>query len=208
MTTTCSHFYVQRLQATAEGISILPPFLSISKVEPRNSNLIPLGRRYSLQRPLLILLALTVNLERRIGILDQHLKVLLEPLPRLRSRNVTRIRRAIDIIPHSLLIRSSIRLPTGLNPDESIEQLAPGIRRGADAETGVLYVAPGRPALAAGGLGAGAARVDDEVGGKVVFFEVGDEGFVEFALVGVGVFGCVCGGFSGVVLGAISMLET
>lgn len=60
------------------------------------------------------------------------------------------------------------------------------------------------PLEAAGGLGAGAALVDDEVRGEGGGLEVGGEGGVELGLVPVGVAVGVVEGLGGVVLGGVS----
>ena len=142
--------------------------------------------------------------EWRVGILDQNLKILLEPCAGLRRRHDTGVRRAHLIVPHGVLVTSAVTLTARLHPHKGVEELGGGVRRGPDAEAGVLDVAPVAPLETAGGLGAGAAGVDDEVGGEGGVGEVRCEGGVELGFVPVGVSVGVVQGLARVVLPRVS----
>lgn len=161
-------------------------------------------RLLRLLRPLGLAIPI-LNLKRRIRKLYQHFKVLLVPQTRLRSGHDARLGPARLVVARGVLVRGAVALTAGLDPHEGVEELGGRVGGGPDAEAGVLDVAPVAPAEAAGGLGAGAALVDDEVRGEGGGLEVGGEGGVELGLVPVGVAVGVVEGLGGVVLGRVSL---
>lgn len=141
--------------------------MSISRPEPSTlSRLDPRLGPPSLLPLLPLGLTIGPRLERRIRILNQHLKIFLEPIPGLRRRHEAGIGPARLVVPHRVLVGRAVALAAGLDPHKGVEELRGRVGRRPDAETRVLDVAPMAPLEAAGGLRAGAARVDYEVRGE------------------------------------------
>ena len=91
-------------------------------------------------------------------------------------------------------VGSTIRLTTGLDPDEGINKRITGIRGRTRAEASAAGVAPMALLDLASGLLAGAADVDDELGvGPAVGGQDGGDGGDESLLVAVDVGGGVDG---------------
>lgn len=61
-------------------------------------------------------------------------------------------------------VADTVALTAGLDPDEGVDVGVAGVGGGAHTEAGAHGVAPVAPLLLAGGLLAGAALVDDELG--------------------------------------------
>lgn len=137
--------------------------------------------------------AKTTRLESRVSVLEQLLKVSLEPLASLRGRLESIRETAVEVIAGSGGVGGTVGLATGLDPDEGVGDGGAGVGGGAGAEAGADGVAPVTLLDLARGLHAGAARVDDELGGEAGGVEQRGEGLDEALLIVVGVGGGVRG---------------
>ena len=91
---------------------------------------------------------IVADLELRASVLEEHLKVLLVPLTGL-GRRLEGVGHAAErVVAGGRCVASSVRLATGLAPDEGIDELGTGIGGRADTEAGAVNVAPVAPFLA------------------------------------------------------------
>lgn len=98
------------------------------------------------------------RLQGRVGVGEKHLKVLLEPLSGLGRVAHGAVVRAAEVVEAGGgRVGDAIALAAGLDPDEGVRELRPGVGRRAPAEADALLVAPVAPLLLAGGLLSGAA---------------------------------------------------
>lgn len=135
----------------------------------------------------------TRRLESRVSVLKQLLKVSLEPLASLRSRLEGIGKTAVEIVANSRSVAGTIGLTARLDPDKGVSQRGASVGGGADTEAGADGVAPVALLDLAGGLLAGTAGVDDELGGEAGGVEQGGEGLDVALLIVVGVGGGVRG---------------
>jgi hypothetical protein len=139
------------------------------------------------------------DLQSRLSILDQLLKVGLVPLSSLRTRRESIRHTTERIITGGARITGTIRLATRLDPHECINQRIARGARGPHAEARALDVAPVTPFLAEAS-DAVAGGVDDGLGGHAGGLEFGgEEGdellfVLRFVVLGVGGFGEFAGG--------------
>ena len=84
----------------------------------------------------------THHLKGGVGVGQELLEVSLEPLSSLRSGLEGVLKTTVEIVALSGLVGGSVRLATGLNPDEGINELIAGLGSGADTESSVDDVAP------------------------------------------------------------------
>ena len=113
-------------------------------------------------------------LERRLSILQQHLKVILVPGTCLGTGLIRIALTAEAIVPSGAAIAGAVRLAAGLDPDEGVSEVVASGGGRADTETGAVDVAPVAPLLAQT-RHAVAARVDDGVVGHAGRLERGPE---------------------------------
>ncbi len=116
-----------------------------------------------------------LSTEGGLGVLEQHLKVGLVPGTSLRSRLESIIVTTERIVSVGSGIASTVRLSTGLDPDESIDEGVTGASRGSDTEPGSVDIAPVTPggAETLDGITSG---IDDGVGGHATLLEERGEG--------------------------------
>ena len=114
------------------------------------------------------------RLERGLSVLDELLEVGLVPGTSLGSGLEGVFLSAVRIVAGGAGIRSTVRLTTGLNPDEGVDERVAGGASGADTETGTLDVAPVTPLLAEASDGV-AASIDDGLAGHAGALELGGE---------------------------------
>jgi hypothetical protein len=119
----------------------------------------PPSNLYTLHRPLSPPSPVT-NLQSRLSILNQVLKIRLVPRSRLGTRAERILLSTKAIIPGSARIARSIRLATRLDPHKRIDEGVASGARGTHTEASALDVAPVAPLLAQA-RHAVAARVDD-----------------------------------------------
>lgn len=123
------------------------------------------------------------RLESRVGVLEQHLKVSLEPGASLRS-GLECIRVAtVSIVTSSAGVAGAITLSTRLDPNDGVDERVAGVGGWAHAKAGVLHIAPVAPGLLARRLHSAAALVDDEVGREAVLLQERGDGVDEQLLV-------------------------
>jgi hypothetical protein len=97
------------------------------------------------------------------SVLEQLLKVGLEPSTSLRSRG-QRIRvTAVSVVAAGARVASTVALSTRLDPNDSINKSITSVGSRGASETGTLDIAPVTPGLLSSRLNAAAALVDDEV---------------------------------------------
>lgn len=142
--------------------------------------------------------------ERGVGVLDQHLDVLVEPCSSLRSRDLSI--RTLTVLVKSLssLVTSPITLPRRLGPNNCIDDILASLRRRPNTKSSVIDITP-VTTTSTDVLLTAAALVNDEMGGKTLSFEVGLEGFgvAEFGPVWVVRTGAVDGVGSGRVVAVV-----
>lgn len=113
-------------------------------------------------------------LESRFGVFQEHLKVSLIPLSSLR-RGLVCVRLATErVVAGRAGVAGTVRLTTGLDPDEGIGESRPSVGRGTDTKAGVDDVAPVAPFKTTTGF-AVAASVDDGVVGHACALKSGTE---------------------------------
>lgn len=129
----------------------------------------------------------TIRLESGVSVLEQLLKVSLEPLTSLRGRLEGIRETAVVVIAGSRGVAGTIGLTTGLDPDEGISQRGASVGGRADTETGADGVAPVTLLDLASRLLARTARVNDELGREAGSVEERGESLNVLLLVVVGV---------------------
>lgn len=112
------------------------------------------------------------RLERRLGVLDERNEVVLVPGTSLGRGLVRIVLAAVAVVAGSGGVGGTIRLTTGLNPDESISERVAGAGGWADTETGTGNVAPVTPLLAEVGDTV-AAGIHDSLGWHTGALELG-----------------------------------
>jgi hypothetical protein len=133
-----------------------------------------------------------------LSVLDKHLKVSLVPGTSLRRRLESVVLATERVVAGSRGITRTVRLTTGLNPDERVDERRAGVGGRADTETGAVDVAPVTPLEAQTG-DAVAGSVDDGLAGHTGGLELRrdelDEQLLVLGLVplGVGGFGELAG---------------
>lgn len=105
---------------------------------------------------------MTHHLERGVSVLEEHLEESLVPSTSLRRRLEAVRLSAERVVTGSGLIRSTIGLTTGLDPDKGIDERRSSGGGRADTETGAFDVAPVTPLLAET-LDTVAASIDDSL---------------------------------------------
>ena len=105
------------------------------------------------------------RLELGLGVLEEHLEVGLVPLTSLGRGLVGIGLTAVRVVSGGARVAGSVRLTTGLTPDEGIGQLETSVSGGADTETSAVNVAPVTPFLTETSDGV-SASVDDGVLGE------------------------------------------
>lgn len=113
-------------------------------------------------------------LERWNGVLDQHLEVSLVPSTSLRRWLERIVLSAERVIAVGAGVRGTVRLATGLDPDEGVDEAGASGASRADTEAGTVDVAPVTPLLAETGDTV-AASVDDSLGWHAGALELGGE---------------------------------
>lgn len=111
------------------------------------------------------------RLQRRTSIPNQHFKICLIPLPRLRTRFKTLTLPTKAIIPIRTRITRPITLTPRFDPHKCIHKRAPGGARRSAPEARSVNVAPVAPFLAEP-RDAVAARVDDGLGRHTCGFQL------------------------------------
>jgi hypothetical protein len=85
------------------------------------------------------------RLESRLSVLDKHLKVCLVPGTSLRRRLERILLTTEGVVAGSRAVRRTVRLTTGLDPDERVDERGASVGGGSDTETGAVDVAPVTP---------------------------------------------------------------
>lgn len=135
-------------------------------------------------------IALANRLESGLGVLEEHLEVGLVPFTGLGGGLVGIGLSAVRVVTGSTLVAGTVRLTTGLTPNEGIGQLVTGVGSRADTETSTVDVAPVTPLLTEAGNGVTASVHDGVVGearGLEGGRELGDVGLLVLARVVLGV---------------------
>lgn len=104
-----------------------------------------------------------VNLDRWVGVADEHLDVVVEPSTSPRRGSEVVVGVAGGVVAGLAGDGASVGVSWGLDPDEGVDHGVTSVGIGEGAEAGVFQVAPD---TVDEGLGtAGAAGIDDKLGG-------------------------------------------
>jgi hypothetical protein len=104
----------------------------------------------------------TTRLQRRVGLDDEGVEVLLEPGAGLRGGRVRVRERAGGVVACRRAVAGAVTLASGLDPHNGVDEGRAGVRGRADTEASTLDVAPVTPCLTEVLL-TRAAHVSDEV---------------------------------------------